>query len=162
MAFRKILVALDSSDSAESVFSQAIDLAHREESELMLFSCVEWAPSLFKSATSSLGTMPEQDFSGLDLEITHINVTKTKERLQEYQGRAQASNVKASITCDAGEPGALICKTAKAWGAELIMVGRRGRAGLAELMLGSISSYVLHRANCSVLVIQGDIPAAEI
>lgn len=161
MAFHKILVALDNNDNAESIFNQAIDLAHREESELMLFSCVEWAPSLYKEAASSLGTMPEHDFSGLDLEMTQINLNRTKERLQQYQERAQKAKVKASIAYDAGSPGALICQNAQAWGAELILLGRRGRSGLAELVLGSVSSYVLHRASCSVLVIQGDIPSAD-
>ncbi len=162
MAFHKILVALDHHDNAESVFNQAIDLAHREESELMLFSCVEWAPSLYKEPASSLGTLPDQDFSSLDVEMTQINLNKTKERLQHFQERAQQSNVKASIAYDAGGPGALICKNAKAWGAELILLGRRGRSGLAELMLGSVSNYVLHRASCSVLVIQGELPSVEV
>lgn len=158
MAFHKILVALDNSDSAESIFSQALDLAQRENSELKLFSCVQWAPSLYEDTASSLGTMPEHDFSGLDIEMTQINLNKTKDQLDHYRERAQAANVTASIAYDAGEPGALICKNAKAWEADLILLGRRGRSGLAELMLGSVSSYVIHRAHCSVLVIQGDAP----
>ena len=161
MAFHKILVAIDNSDSAESIFNQAIDLAHREESELMIFSCVQWAPSLYPEPAINIGTMPEHDFSSLDLEMTQINLSKTKERLQAYQQKAQEANVKAGIAYDAGEPGALICKNAQAWGAELILLGRRGRSGLAELMLGSVSNYVVHRASCSVLVIQGDLPSAE-
>lgn len=161
MAFHKILVALDNSDSAESIFTQAIDLAHREESELMLFSCVQWAPSLYQDGASGIGLMPEHDFSSLDLEMTKIKLDKTKELLQGYQQRAQAANVKASFAYDAGEPGALICRNAKTWGAELILLGRRGRSGFTELMLGSVSSYVLHRASCSVLVIQGDLPSTE-
>lgn len=161
MAFNKILVALDSSDSAENIFTQALDLAHREESELMLFSCVEWAPSLYNDISSSLGSTPEHDFSAIDLEMTQINLSKIKERLQDYQERAAKADVKTHLTYDAGEPGFLICKNAKAWGAELIVLGRRGRSGLTELMLGSVSSYVMHRANCSVLVIQGNLPGIK-
>ncbi len=161
MAFHKILVALDNSDSAESIFIQAIDLAHREESELMLFSCVEWAPSLYKDISNSLGSTPEHDFSAIDLEMTQINLSKIKARLETYQERATKANVKAKLAYDAGEPGFLICKNAEAWGAELILLGRRGRSGLTELMLGSVSSYVMHRANRSVLVIQGDLPKLD-
>jgi nucleotide-binding universal stress UspA family protein len=161
MAFHKILVALDNSNSAENIFVQAIDLAHREESELLLFSCVQWAPSLYKDSLSGLGTIPEQDFSALDLEITQIELKKTKDRLEGYKQRAQQANVKASTVYNAGEPGFLICQHAKSWGAELILVGRRGRSGLTELMLGSVSSYVMHRAHCSVLVIQGDLPTID-
>ncbi|NJN32588.1 MAG: universal stress protein [Synechococcales cyanobacterium RM1_1_8] len=60
-----------------------------------------------------------------------------------------------------GRAGHLICHQAKTWEAELILLGRRGRSGLKELMLGSVSSYVMHRANCSVLVIQGSLPATD-
>jgi len=38
----------------------------------------------------------------------------------------------------------------------LVVVGRRGHSGLSELFLGSVSNYVLHRAPCSVLTIQGE------
>ncbi|MGC1393382.1 MAG: universal stress protein [Coleofasciculaceae cyanobacterium] len=36
----------------------------------------------------------------------------------------------------------------------MVVVGRRGRTGLAEAFLGSVSNYVVHHAPCSVLVIQ--------
>jgi nucleotide-binding universal stress UspA family protein len=48
----------------------------------------------------------------------------------------------------------MICQVAKDWGAELIMVGRRGNSGLSELILGSVSNYVVHHAHCSVLIVQ--------
>ena len=35
------------------------------------------------------------------------------------------------------------------------MVGSHGRTGIRELLLGSVSNYVLHHALCSVLVVQG-------
>ncbi|RMG10302.1 MAG: universal stress protein, partial [Cyanobacteria bacterium J055] len=37
----------------------------------------------------------------------------------------------------------------------LIIVGRRGRQGIEEAVLGSVSNYVVHHAPCSVLAIQG-------
>ncbi|MEO0350033.1 MAG: universal stress protein, partial [Cyanobacteria bacterium P01_A01_bin.15] len=41
------------------------------------------------------------------------------------------------------------------WNADLIMMGRRGRSGFSELLLGSVSNYVMHHAPCSVLTVQG-------
>jgi hypothetical protein len=34
-------------------------------------------------------------------------------------------------------------------------MGRRGRTGISELLLGSVSNYVTHHATCSVLIVQG-------
>jgi len=37
-------------------------------------------------------------------------------------------------------------------GVDLIVVGNRGLSGLKKMILGSVSSYVINHANCSVLV----------
>lgn len=47
-----------------------------------------------------------------------------------------------------------IAEYARAVSAALIVVGRRGLSGLQEALLGSVSSAVLHRAHCPVLVIR--------
>ena len=53
-----------------------------------------------------------------------------------------------------GSPGREICKLAQEWNTDLIVMGRRGHSILSELVLGSVSSYVIHRAHCSVHIVQ--------
>jgi nucleotide-binding universal stress UspA family protein len=49
-------------------------------------------------------------------------------------------------------PGTLV---RAAEGADLLVVGSRGRGGFLGLMLGSVSNYVTHHAPCPVVVVRG-------
>ncbi len=53
-----------------------------------------------------------------------------------------------------GQPAEEICKYADAQGIDLIVIGSRGRSAFTELLLGSVSSQVLHHATCPVTVVR--------
>lgn len=52
-----------------------------------------------------------------------------------------------------GEPAQAIVHEARAWSADLLVVGTHGRRGAARLLLGSVAESVLGHAPCSVLVV---------
>jgi nucleotide-binding universal stress UspA family protein len=54
-----------------------------------------------------------------------------------------------------GDPRRTVPETAAAWGADLVVVGARGLGTLTRLLLGSVSTAVVHRAPCAVLVVRG-------
>lgn len=52
-----------------------------------------------------------------------------------------------------GHPGREICDLAKSRDATGIVMGRRGMSTLGDLLLGSVSHYVIHHAPCPVTVV---------
>jgi nucleotide-binding universal stress UspA family protein len=53
-----------------------------------------------------------------------------------------------------GAPGQAIVEEAERWGADLIVMGSRGLGTWNRLLLGSVSSNVVHHAKCSVEIVR--------
>jgi nucleotide-binding universal stress UspA family protein len=75
----------------------------------------------------------------------HEAVDKAREILSER-------GIDAEIVEAQGDPGNAIVEAAK--GADLIVVGTRGLNPMQRILLGSVSSKVVHRAESDVLVIR--------
>ncbi len=159
MSFKKIFAALDDSELGHRVLGQALELALANRAELMLFHCV---------AVSSAGEMALPIPVNLGMNVQLMNqayqaqhlrleseVKQSEGLLQNYCAAAANQGVQAEFDCKINaDPGHCICESSQNWGADLIVLGRRGRTGIAEAVLGSVSNHVFHRAACSVLVIQ--------
>jgi nucleotide-binding universal stress UspA family protein len=73
--------------------------------------------------------------------------------LREAQSRAGPGT--APVTeLQFGDPAEVICRRAGELGADLVVIGSRGLGLLDRLLLGSVSSAVIQRAPCSVLVVR--------
>ena len=80
------------------------------------------------------------------------------ELLRSCTDTATNAGVSNEFIQNSGNPGREFCAVARTWSAALIVLSRRGHAGLNELILGSISNYVFHHAPCSVHVVH--VPVA--
>lgn len=91
----------------------------------------------------------ETDVSELrEMALAHAEdvARETAEALQEHGFDVE---VEARI----GHPGHEICDFAESRSATGIVMGRRGRGMVGELVLGSVSHYVIHHAPCPVTVV---------
>ena len=154
MIYRKILVALDRSSQSDVVFEQALEIAKQKQAALMLFHCLPFE----SQGVGYYGDILGRELINFSYEMQkHFNREKEEARqwLADYAQKATQRGVATEWDLKIGDAGSRIRDLAKAWDADLIVVGRRGRQGLAEIVLGSVSSYVVHYAPCSVLVVQG-------
>ena len=62
--------------------------------------------------------------------------------------------VEITIETEMENPSSYIPRAARAWGADMIIVGSHGRGFLGRIALGSVSDAVVHSAPCSVLIVR--------
>ncbi|TAF54541.1 MAG: universal stress protein [Oscillatoriales cyanobacterium] len=160
--FSKILVAIDDSEAAVRVFERALDLAKQNDAQLVIFHGMN-----VQSITEAMPLMGTG--IGIDLAsskaIFEFQQKQFQQRTEELKAslaklsqRAADCNVVAETVYRIGDPGTWICELARTTASDLIVMGRRGFCGLKEVLLGSVSNYVMHQAHCSVMVVQGSHP----
>lgn len=102
------------------------------------------------------------------LPLTAVSVLSTDSAAEERaEAQAAVERVRksaakeqvevAAILQEGRRPETAILETAKARGADMIVVGSHGRTGLSRLMMGSVSERVIGNADCPVLVVKASI-----
>ncbi len=154
---RKILVALDHSPLSHAVFQQAVQLAQATQAQLQLLHVLSAedphsptmpvipVPEYYPALSSTTLELYQEEWKAFE--------AQSLAQLEQYRTEALAAGVTAELLQRQGPPGRTICDVAQETHADLIMLGRRGHAGLSELLLGSVSNFVVHHAPCSVLVV---------
>jgi nucleotide-binding universal stress UspA family protein len=155
---KKILVALDRCAQAEVVFQQALDITRQETATLILLHClqVEHPAEIAPIIGTGVGLDPSSNrtFLRLEQQQLHNEIENMTTWLQEFADRARSEGLSVETQYKIGDPGVTICQLAADWNADLIIMGRRGRKNWQEILLGSVSKYVLHHSHCSVLIVQ--------
>ncbi len=163
--FQKILVAIDNSEIGQHVFDEALSLAQKTGANLMLLHALDPFDETYPTSLSlQAHTMyPTFHSEAVNYYMGQWEALKKEgiEFLKLFYNQANATGVPTEYTQNFGEPGRVICEVARNWQADLIIIGRRGRRGLTEFFLGSVSNYVLHHAPCSVLTVQRPISTTK-
>ena len=161
--YQKILVAIDNGPFSQAIFNHALELAKITQASLLLVHSLspedDRSPLPMNSRLDTIYWAPgtELDLEAWKQEWEHYS-HESLENLRQFSATANAAGITTEFRQLVGTPGKAICKVAQQWGAELIVMGSRGRSGLSELMLGSVSNHVMHRAVCPVLVLKLDHP----
>ena len=74
--------------------------------------------------------------------------------LQKARDRLAASELSVDVLELEGDPASAIAEAARTCGADLLVVGSRSRGPAMRLILGSVSTAIVHRAEQDVLVVR--------
>ncbi|MCZ7662988.1 MAG: universal stress protein [Thermoleophilia bacterium] len=143
---RKILLATDGSESAQPAEVMAVDFANLAgAAEVTVMTVVR--PMDF---SRGIGHVPRP--AG-ELDEAQAMLDVVAERLR---GRlsGQGARVGTKVVHAWSPAGAIASMAHEGGECSLIVVGSRGHGGFGSLVLGSVSTGVLHEAHCPVLVVK--------
>lgn len=146
--YDKILVPVDGSETSTRGLSEAIRLAKIHGSQLRLLHIVN---EFILDVTYSPGLYPENLIDSLR--------SGGKAILEAALAAAKSAGAKAdSVMLESigGVPADFILAQAKAWKADLIVMGTHGRRGLLRLALGSNADLVVRGATMPVMLIRAN------
>lgn len=141
------MIAVDGSEQAQYAFDWYLENMYREGDHVVLIHCAEYHINIGMPGVLA------------DVEAICAGVKKEQDKIDvltnAYMDKLRAKNVKSNLVCKTGEkPGELICTAAKDQGVETIIMGTRGLGTIRRTLLGSVSEYVLHHANCPVTIVR--------
>jgi nucleotide-binding universal stress UspA family protein len=144
----KILLAVDGSIYSDAAIEEIGNRPWPAESEVKLITAAE-APIMV--GMEPWAASPEY-FQLLDKAAREGGEAVLKHALLKLKSTEAAFKVSSEVI--EGSPRQVIADEAERWGADLIVMGSRGLGAWNRLLLGSVSSAVVHHAKCSVEIVR--------
>ena|SRR3990167_1463195 len=143
----KYLAAVQGDPSSDHAFNFLLTLVKPETDEVYLLSVAEEAPMY---AAGPYVNIEQVVAINLGLQDHLRNVVRG------YGKQLTEKGIKHVCLLGKGvdSAGKSVCEEAEFYQVDVIVVGRRKLSGLQRAVSSSTSSYVLHNAHCSVLVVK--------
>jgi nucleotide-binding universal stress UspA family protein len=145
VAFRNILVPVDSSETSRGAAAFAMALAKRFGASLVFAHSVDLAGAVSVCATPYNVPDVEPIFQALEDE--------SKNCLDDAVARARAAGLAASVVELAGPPAGAILDALHDRSFDAIVMGTHGRSGASRFFLGSTAEGVLRGADVPVFIV---------
>ncbi len=153
---RTILYATDLEAHARPVFRYAVSLAERYGAKIVLLHALEpLNPTAVNLVNNVLpeGTAESIRQHGIDQLRSTIEQRLRDFCKQELGMEPQDCRVVEDSRVREGFPAKVILAQAAETNADIIVMGTHGRAGVGELLLGSVARKVMHHSTIPVLMI---------
>lgn len=142
-----VVAATDLSPASLPVIAEGYVAAKRSGARLVVVSVVDWGVDLGSAVSGLVGVMPTLPPAELRTEVHGALETAVNQAMTQIGASGEVRVLD-------GSPAAQIVNATEELGAELLVVGTRGRTGLARLALGSVAERVVRGAKCPVLAVR--------
>lgn len=149
MAYKRIIVAVDGSETSKQALKEAIKLAKEQQAKLRILHVVDENFIYYGGEAY------------VDHDTLESSIRKEGQKiLEKVEAKIRNSNIKfesrlVEIKPFQGRIAEKIIDEAKAWPADLLVIGTHGRRGFSHLLLGSVAEGVIRIATMPVLLIRG-------
>jgi nucleotide-binding universal stress UspA family protein len=141
---KRIIVGVDGSDHSQAALKWAYEEAAHHGASLNVVAA--WrAPVLPQSPP--YGSLPPE---GYDTQPGNDALALLERLVADLEVRTPAVDMQTSI--EEGNPAKVLIERSK--GADLMVVGSRGRDGFAGMLLGSVSQHLVAHAHCPVTIVR--------
>jgi nucleotide-binding universal stress UspA family protein len=148
--YKRILVAIDSSSTAQKALDEAIRMAHALSASL----CIAYAADEASLVQHGMGLGSYIDIEKVKGEIRAAG----NELLDQAVAKAAAEGCQSErmlMESANRRVAEMITDGARNWGADLIVVGTHGRRGFERMLVGSVAENLVRIAETSLLLVRG-------
>lgn len=153
----KILLAVDGSAYSDAAVEEIVKRPWPPESEIKVITAVALPIMVGMVGIEPWAASPEY-FEQMEKAIRGAAEDVIKRAMSKLN-TIDDKTLKISTEIIQGSPRQVIVDEAEKWSADLIVMGSRGLGAWNRLLLGSVSSGVVHHAKCSVEIVRP--PAAH-
>jgi nucleotide-binding universal stress UspA family protein len=155
--FKKILVALDGSESSHRAAQVSLELAEKLKTDLVVVHAIVPPTTYYRSAFASPVGMSLPAPSQHEIDAYYAYARKVALSIvgeTESKAKKLGVHVKTEIPEAVSSIVETIVNHAAKENVDLIVIGTRGLGGFKKMLLGSVSSGVVSHAHCPVLVVR--------
>jgi nucleotide-binding universal stress UspA family protein len=145
----KILLAVDGSTYSDAAIEEVLRRPWPPQSEIKVITAAQ-IPTMVGAEPWAL---PPVYFEQLEKSVQDAAKGVIDGALLKLKGNKDPA-MKITSEIPKGAPGQAIVEAAESWPADLIVMGSRGLRAWDRLLLGSVSSAVVHHAKCSVEIVR--------
>ena len=140
--FTKILVPVDGSDNSYKALEAALVLSEKLGSNISVVNVMEQVPITHIESEKLLS------------ELLEAYKKENQEILSKCSDIARQKGIAIKTVLLQGNPAPVILDYSKKENFDLVIMGSRGMGKFKELILGSVSSKIVHHSPCAIMIIR--------